>query len=139
MIKKTDSDQFHKFLENKIISYNSTKVSRNTNLKPSEHACYIYENDLETVAGVSLEYYWGIMHINFLWVDEKMRGKRIGEELLSFVEKLAIEKQCTILYLETLTFQAPNFYKKFGFEEFGVLEDMPEKGVSLHFMKKYLR
>lgn len=138
MIKKMDSDQFHKFLENKIITYNSSKVSRNTNHKPSEHTCYIYEENSKKVAGVSLEYYWGIMYIKFLWVDEKMRGKGIGEELLIFVENLAIKKKCSIMYLETFTFQAPNFYKKFGFEEFGTLKNIPEKGVTLYFMKKYL-
>lgn len=138
MIRKTNSEQFHKFLENKIITYNNDKVSSNTNRKPSEHVCYLYEENLETVAGVSLEYYWGIMHINFLWVDEKMRGKGIGEKLITFAENLAIEKNCSIIYFETFTFQAPNFYGKLGFEVFGILENIPEKGVTLYFMKKYL-
>lgn len=67
------------------------------------------------------------MHINYLWVDESMRGKKIGKDLLHFAESLAIDKNCTVIYLETFSFQAPEFYKKYGFEVFGKLDTVPKE------------
>jgi len=40
-------------------------------------------------------------------------------------------------YLDTFDFQAPEFYKKYGYEVFGVLEDFPS-GHTRYFMKKQL-
>ena len=130
---------FHDFLENKIIQYNKTQITLSTYNKYNDIICYAYEENSQYKAGISFECYWGIMHINFLWVDKSLRGKGIGEALLVMVEKIAIEKECSIIHLETFTFQAPDFYKKYGFEEFGRLENIPEENSALHFMKKSLK
>lgn len=138
MIKKISSETFHEFLENKIVTHNAPFVSRNTENKSAKKMCYAYEDNTEYLAGMSLEYYWGMMHINYLWVDEKLRGKKIGEKFIEIATKLAIEEKCTIIYLETFSFQAPNFYKKYDFKEFAKLENVPEEGIQLYFMKKLL-
>jgi hypothetical protein len=40
-------------------------------------------------------------------------------------------------YLDTFSFQAPDFYKKLGYEVFGELQDFPH-GHQRYFMKKRL-
>lgn len=139
MFKKVSPELFHQFLENKIIQHNKTKVSISTNNRYSERVCYAYEENSKYTAGVSLECYWGIMHINYLWVDESMRGKKFGKDLLHFAENLAIDKDCIVIYLETFSFQAPEFYRKYGFETFGKLDNIPEENSTLYFMKKNLK
>ncbi|HFK2761790.1 TPA: GNAT family N-acetyltransferase [Enterococcus faecalis] len=139
MFKKVSPELFHQFLENKIIQHNKSKVSVSTNSRYNDRICYAYEKNFKYKAGISIECYWGIMHINYLWVDESLRGKKIGKELLSFAEKLAIDKNCMIIYLETFSFQAPEFYKKNGFEEFGKLNNIPDENSTLYFMKKNLK
>ncbi|MDG4967168.1 GNAT family N-acetyltransferase [Lactococcus lactis] len=135
MIKKISFDCFHEFLENNIIEYN---MSKKPILKENsgEKICYAYEKNFEYLAGISLEYYLGFMHINFLWVDEKLRGKRIGESLILVAENLAKEVGCSVIFLETFSFQAPDFYKKNGFEEFGRIENNSNNNDTLYFMKK---
>ncbi|WP_368562369.1 GNAT family N-acetyltransferase [Enterococcus faecalis] len=139
MLKRVSTELFHQFLEKKIIEYNSSKVPSFISKKESKKMCYAFEEDSKHLAGISLEYFLGIMHINFLWVDEQLRGKKVGEQLLLLAEDIAIKNECSIIYLETFTFQAPNFYKKYGFEEFGRLENIPEINTDLYFLKKSLK
>jgi GNAT superfamily N-acetyltransferase len=79
----------------------------------------------------------GWMHVNFLWVTEALRGQRHGTRLMDAAESFAIEHGCTGATLETLSFQAPVFYAKRGYEVFGTLEDYPPGHTKL-FLRKSL-
>jgi ribosomal protein S18 acetylase RimI-like enzyme len=77
------------------------------------------------------------MHVNFVWVTEALRGQRHGTRLMDAAESFAVEHGCTSATLETLSFQAPGFYAKRGYEVFGTLEDYPP-GHSKFFLRKRL-
>lgn len=75
------------------------------------------------------------LHIDFLWVDESVRHDGYGSQLLHEIEGIAKEKGCRLILLDSFSFQAPEFYKKHGYREYGVVEDHP-KGYSQHFLKR---
>jgi ribosomal protein S18 acetylase RimI-like enzyme len=52
-------------------------------------------------------------------------------------EDLAREKDCVGIWLDTFSFQAPEFYKKLGFSECGEILDYP-LGHKRHFFQKRL-
>jgi ribosomal protein S18 acetylase RimI-like enzyme len=52
-------------------------------------------------------------------------------------ERIAIDRQCEGIWLDTFSFQAPGFYAKLGFERFGLIKDFPP-GQSRHFLMKRL-
>lgn len=93
-------------------------------------------NDLIVGGVIGMVYYRG-MHVQLLWVDEGHRFQGLGSKLLVEAEKLAREHGCTVMYLDTFGFQAPDFYPKHGFEVFGVLEKFP-KHYNRTFFKKEL-
>ena len=52
----------------------------------------------------------------------------IGARLLKSAETEAKKRRCKYVFLDTFSFQAPDFYKKYGYQERFVLEDYPVKG-----------
>jgi ribosomal protein S18 acetylase RimI-like enzyme len=53
-------------------------------------------------------------------------------------EDLAREMNCIGIWLDTFDFQAPEFYRRLGFSEFGQIEDHPP-GHRRFFMRKRLQ
>ena len=94
------------------------------------------KKDNEVVGGILANMYWGILYIDILWVDEKYRNKGYASALLSDIERMAKEKNCTIAHLSTYDFQAKGFYEKLGYSVFGILEDCPLESNSLYYMSK---
>jgi GNAT superfamily N-acetyltransferase len=77
------------------------------------------------VAGLVAEMYWGWMYVNLLWVSERRRGKGFGRSLLERAEAEAKKRGVRNVYLDSFTFQAPDFYLRLGYREFGRLEGFP--------------
>jgi ribosomal protein S18 acetylase RimI-like enzyme len=79
--------------------------------------------------------YW--LLIDNIWVSEHLRGKNIGSQLLSGLEKVAISRGCKFSLLDTLNFQAQHFYEKFGYKVQWIQENYPRDGAKF-FMTKNL-
>ena len=75
-------------------------------------------------------------HIEFLWLDERIRGKGHGRRLLDRAEKEARARGCHVVDLRTFDFQAPQFYEKQGYVRFGELSQVGAEHT-LHFFRKY--
>ncbi|MFE9878057.1 GNAT family N-acetyltransferase [Streptomyces sp. NPDC005784] len=75
------------------------------------------------------------LHITYLWVDARHRGAGLGTRLLTEAERAATERGCTAARLETWDFQAPDFYRKHGYEVVCVIPDYPP-GITEYTMTK---
>lgn len=80
----------------------------------------------------------GWLHISSLWVEANLRGQGYGKQLMAAAEAEGLRRGCHSAYLDTFSFQAPDFYKQCGYELFGVLEAFPE-GYQRYFMRKSLK
>lgn len=69
---------------------------------------------------------WGWMYVKYLWVAEAFRGAGYGKRLLNAAENAARDRACHGVWLNTQSFQAPDFYERQGYERFGELPNMPE-------------
>jgi GNAT superfamily N-acetyltransferase len=82
-------------------------------------------------------YVWGgWLHVNFLWVSETLRGQGHGTRLMDAAEGMACERGAFASTLETFTSQAPDFYRKRGYEVFGRLDDYPPGHAKLFLSKR---
>lgn len=72
-----------------------------------------------------------------LWISENHRKSGHGSKLLNEVERIARDEKCTLIHLETMDFQAKDFYIKNGYEIFGELENVPN-GHKRYYMRKIL-
>lgn len=75
--------------------------------------------------------------IELLALSEAARGKGIGQQLIEQIETIARDKGKIGIWVDTHSFQAPDFYRKMGYTEFGKIDDYP-KGESRHFFAKVL-
>ena len=95
------------------------------------------KSDGETVGGASGSWgSFGWLYVGGLWVNEKIRGRGLGSRLLAMIETEGIRRGCKNVYLDTMTFQAPDFYKRLGHSVFGELEDFPTGHSRVFFRKK---
>ena len=79
---------------------------------------------------------WQVLSIDTLWVKKEFRNKGVAKQLLSLVEAEARNMGCDIVYLSTYDFQAKDFYLRYGYEVFGVLEDCPKQHKLYHLSKR---
>ena len=79
--------------------------------------------------------YWGWLYISIFWLDESLRGKGLGSQILRAAEDEARGRGCRHVYLDTIDFQALPFYQKHGYTLFGVLDDKPPGHKSFYLRK----
>jgi ribosomal protein S18 acetylase RimI-like enzyme len=77
----------------------------------------------------------GWLYLSLLWVDESLRGEGWGKQLLERFENEAIARDCHAAWVDTYGFQAPGFYEKLGYREFGRLDNFPPGSARLFFWK----
>lgn len=125
------------FIRKRLIEYNMEKLPDEVKTPYEIISFVVKDNKGEIIGGITGEMFWHHVHIDILWVDENFRENGYGSKLVKKVEDLAVEKGCRFIYLDTFSFQAPEFYKKNGYEVFGMLEDHP-KGFNQYFLHKKL-
>ena len=81
--------------------------------------------DGELYAGLHGHTWGGTCQIKLLWVAEKERGCGLGAALLEAAESEARGRGCKQIMLATHSFQAPDFYRKYGYEPIATLADNP--------------
>ena len=96
-----------------------------------------YDENGNVIGGLIGGTYWGWMYVDVLWVDEKHRRQGIGSKLLLEAEEEAVRRGCHHVHLDTMSWQAPLFYQKHGYEVIGVLPDIP-RGNQKYLLQKVL-
>jgi GNAT superfamily N-acetyltransferase len=97
---------------------------------------FLRDGDGAIVAGLTGATFWSWLVVDLLWVREELRGQGIGGRLLEAAEREAIRRGCTGAFLDTLDFQAPDFYRKHGYEVFGELPGLPPGHVRYYLAKR---
>lgn len=95
----------------------------------------LHDGSGQLAAGLCFVLSWQWMFVEALWVSEAWRGRGVGGALLLQAEQQAAEAGCRSAWLDT--FQARDFYLRFGYQPFGALEDYPP-GQTRFFMRKRL-
>lgn len=85
-------------------------------------------------ARFSLDLKW--VFVELLAVAEEGRGKGIGSKLMARIEEEARLRGMDGIWLDTFSFQAPEFYRRLGYSEFGRIDDYPENEARLFFVKR---
>jgi len=122
----------------RILAVLDTHAKANDKSFASEKRFYEVHENGEYLGGLSarfaLDLKW--VFVELLAVADAGRGKGIGTKLMTRMEADARLQGMHGIWLDTYSFQAPEFYKRLGFSEFGRIDGYPEDGCRHFFMKR---
>ena len=116
-----------------LIGYNTEKMGKQ---KYKRLAISLREGN-QIVGGIVGEVWTAVLFIQFFWLEQGLRGTGLGRKLITAIEDEARRFGAKRSYLDTMSFQAPGFYRTCGYEEFGSIEGYPG-GVTRHWFTKTL-
>jgi GNAT superfamily N-acetyltransferase len=79
--------------------------------------------------------YWNWLFIDWLWLAPPMRGRGLGGQVLERAEAHARARGATQAYTDTVDINAPGFWQRHGYAEFGRLDGMPPGHARVWFRK----
>ena len=86
--------------------------------------------------GLLGETFWQWLHISTVWIAASDRGQGLGTRLLALAEEEAVKRGCIGAFVDSQSFQAPDFYLNRGYEVWGELRDLPVGHRRIFLQKK---
>ena len=125
------------YIQKCLIEFNMKQVPLEGTIVQEPINIVIKDSDGQIIGGINatIIQYWKRCHIDAFWIEERYRSTGFGRKLLDSVEKIAIDKGCKLIQLETYSFQAPDFYMNNGYEIIGIVDNHPQ-GYSQYFFIK---
>ncbi len=94
------------------------------------------DDDGTLIGGVTGWTWGGCGSIQSLWLSPEHRGRGLGSRLLTAAESEIRRRGCDRVVLATMSFQAPGFYLRHGYEQVGLTPGMPHGSAKHHFHKR---
>ena len=95
-----------------------------------------HDNAGNLLGGVTGRVLHGVLSVHLLALSPAARRTGLGTQLLQTLEDAAREQGATVARVDTLEFEAPDFYQKQGYEIFGVIGE--QAGRRQFFLRKQL-
>ena len=87
------------------------------------------------IAGLNGASHWRWLYVRHLWVEASQRGRGLGRRLMAEAERLAKDRGCVGIYVDTFDPQAAAFYEDIGFTRVGEIVGFPPGHQRLFFRK----
>ncbi|MBD2866422.1 MULTISPECIES: GNAT family N-acetyltransferase [Paenibacillus] len=123
------------YVRQKLIEYNARHVADELKSVYEPIHLILKNEQGDIVAGLLSCLCWNWVEVDILWVDEPYRHQGYGTRLLQAIEDTARSKGADFLKLNTFGFQAPEFYKKHGFQLLFEIDNAPRGSRHYYFMK----
>jgi ribosomal protein S18 acetylase RimI-like enzyme len=120
-------------LRERIYEYN---VASTGGLEGEELAIFVRGDDGEIRGGLYGWTWGGYLEVNQLWVHEQERGRGLGSRLLAAAEAEGRARGAHTAILDTHSFQAPDFYRRHGYEVYATVEGYPTGHRKLYLRKR---
>lgn len=91
----------------------------------------------EIVGGIAGRTIYHQFLIEVLWVHNDKRGQGLGIQLMEIAEREAKARGCIAAQVDTLSFQAPKFYEKMGFQIAGKVTGVANSPDRYFLLKHY--
>lgn len=131
----TDAEDaaFREVLSNGLKGYNDEKIGRHDRQPLAIRVC-----DPETgepIGGLAGRTSLGVLFIDTVYLPKSLRGTGVGSRILAMAEEEGRKRGCSKAVLFTISFQAPEFYKKLGWQVFGEIAPKPPGATRVYLTK----
>ena len=116
-----------------LIGYNTEKMGK----QKYRRFAVSLRDDEAIVGGIVGEVWMTVLFIQFFWIEERFRGQGHGTTLIEKIEAEARRFGAVRSYVDTMSVQAPAFYRACGYQAFGAIDGYPG-GVTRHWFTKAL-
>ncbi|EPD50285.1 hypothetical protein HMPREF1210_02856 [Paenisporosarcina sp. HGH0030] len=124
-------------INNELYKYNLAHFPEDLRGRYEQINLFLKDENGLVRGGLLGEVCWNWLEIHTLIVDEETRKFGYGSKLLMEVEQFALEKKCDFIKVDTLSFQALDFYKKNGYQVFGSIDNVGRE-FTHYYLKKDL-
>jgi GNAT superfamily N-acetyltransferase len=90
----------------------------------------------EVIGGLLGRTSMGLLFIDLFFLPERLRRRGIGSRVIQAAEAEALGRGCSRAILFTVTFQAPGFYERLGYQALGRIECDPPGHTRICMTKK---
>jgi GNAT superfamily N-acetyltransferase len=97
-----------------------------------------YDDAGQVLAGLFGETRFAWLKISIMAVQEDLRGRGLGRELVQRAEAEARLRGCRYAFVDTMSYQAPEFYQRLGYAVAGRIEDWDSHSHAKFFLTKTL-
>jgi len=105
--------------------------------RDSNQIAFTAYDGYQFIGVASVVHFWNTLWIKYVFVNENYRNHGIGQKLVKRALEYANLLKCKFAFAETMSFQAPEFYRKMGFRLEFTRNGFAD-GTSLHYFKKML-
>ncbi len=102
----------------RLIAFNRRTAGRP---EPQPFVVTLRAEDGALRGGIEAILHWDVVFIDTFWIDEELRGRKLGAQLIAAAETEARGRGANIAYLDTFSWQARPFYERQGYAVFGEL------------------
>lgn len=134
-IALTDSEDkaLREVLSNGLRGYNDEKIGLH-----DRQDLTIRVTDPETgepIGGLVGRTSLGVLFVDLVYLPKSLRGTGTGSRILAMAEEEGRKRGCSKAVLFTISFQAPEFYKKLGWQVFGEIAPNPPGATRIYLTK----
>jgi ribosomal protein S18 acetylase RimI-like enzyme len=90
------------------------------------------------VGGLIGDTHFGWLEVSIIAVAEHVRGLGIGRRLMELAEQEAVARGCRHVHLDTMDYQAPDFYQKLGYQVASKIDDWDSHGHAQYRFTKQI-
>lgn len=97
----------------------------------------MYSSSNQLRGALTADLLWDWLYVDELWIHPDERGRGTGTALINTAETYAKTLPCIGVWLWTQSWQAEEFYKSLGYEEFTRFENFPIGHSRIGFRKNF--
>jgi len=136
-ITKELNDQAKQIVNNELYKFNLKHFPVDLRGNYEEINVFLKDENNNVRGGILAEVCWNWLEIHTLMIDADIRKSGFGTKLLLELEHMALAKHCDFIKVDTLSFQALEFYEKHGYQVFGTLDNVG-RDFKHYYLKKDL-